>query len=275
MIEVLGTGPLVTVQDLGRRGYAGLGVPRSGAADLDALRRANRLVGNVEGAACLEALLGVLRLRATAEHVVAVTGAPCRAPDGVAWALRPGDTLDLGPCSAGLRTYVGVRGGLDLPRVLGSRSTDVRSGLGPPPLRSGVVLPVGTETAGPAALGRHASPEVPERITVDLLPGPRADWARGGPEALTVQPFTVAADSDRVAVRLTGTPLRGQRADELPSEGLLPGAVQLPPAGLPIVFLSEHPPTGGYPVVAVVPERQHWLLAQARPGQELRFRMPG
>lgn len=275
MIEVVGTGPLVTVQDLGRRGYAALGVPRSGAADPDALRRANRLVGNADGAAGLEALLGGLRLRATTELVVAVTGAPCRAPDGVAWTLRPGDTLDLGACRAGLRSYVGVRGGLDVPPVLGSRSTDVRSGLGPVPLRPGAVLAVGAETAGPAALGREPSPAVPDRIALDILPGPRADWLGEGLKPLTGHPFTVAPDCDRVAVRLAGTPLRRQRNEELPSEGLVPGAVQLPPDGLPIVFLCEHPTTGGYPVVAVVPEHQRWLLAQARPGQQLRFRMPG
>lgn len=286
MIEVMTPGPYATVQDLGRPGYAHLGVPRSGAADRRSLRLANRLVGNPEGLAGLELTFGGARLRFTAGAWVALTGAPCpvrahgaapvRPPAMYApcW-LPPGTVLALGRPSRGLRTYLAVRGGIAVPPVLGSRSTDSLSGLGPAPLTAGTVLPVG-DTAGlePITVDLAPQPDPPDEPVVGVVPGPRDDWFV--PEALAdlcARPYQVTAHANRVGVRLSGTVLRRAREGELPSEGMALGAIQVPPDGQPIVFLADHPPTGGYPVIGVVPAADVPLVAQLRPGDRLRFRL--
>jgi biotin-dependent carboxylase-like uncharacterized protein len=270
-LTVLETGPLATVQDRGRVGQAALGVPRSGACDLRSYELANRLVGNVPGAAVIEVTFGGLALRADTEVVIATTGAPCGdAPLNAPTTLRAGEVLRLGPPRTGLRTYVAVRGGIAVPSVLGSRSTDLLSGLGPAPLSAGDVLPVGAEH-GPmpgvdlAAVADPAAGEVVVRVT----PGPREDWF--APAALLGQTFTVSSNSNRIGVRLEGTPLERTHEGELPSEGMALGAIQIPPSGLPVIFLADHPVTGGYPVIAYVATADLPACAQLRPGQPLRF----
>ena len=274
MIEVLVAGAATTVQDLGRPGYGALGVPRSGALDLPAHRLANRLVGNDPAAATLEVVLGGLAVRARDAVTVALTGAVCPASvDGrpvdpyAPLTLRAGATLGLGRPDRGLRTYVGVRGGVDVPLVLGSRSTDTLSGLGRAPLRAGDVLPVGAAVVGLPA-GEAVAPPSPRPAVVRVATGPRADWVPGG---LAERAYVVSDRADRVGIRLTGPPLP-RRPGELASEGLLPGAVQVPPDGLPVVFLADAPVTGGYPVVAVVLPDDLPVLAQLRPGDALGFR---
>ena len=277
-LEVVAPGPLTTVQDLGRPGRAALGVGPSGAADRAALRLADRLVGNEEGAAALEVLLGGLRLRTDTPAVLALTGAPAPAtvdgrPEGhrAAFPLRPGQELRLGVPRCGLRTYVAVRGGLDVPPVLGSRSTDTLAGLGPSVVAAGERLPVGPPPTswpyGEVAPGR----DPPEGdVHLRVRPGPRDDWfTEPSRQALAGSPWTVSADSDRVGLRLTGRPLERARAGELPSEGLVRGALQVPPSGLPTLLLADHPVTGGYPVVAVVLDEDVDRAAQVRPGQRL------
>lgn len=285
MIEVVAPGPYATVQDLGRPGYAHLGVPRSGAADAPSLRLANRLVGNPEGAAGIELTLGGARLRFLTGAWAAVTGAPCPfelvLPGRTAacgmnaplWVPEGGEVRLAAP-RRGLRTYLAVRGGLDTPMTLGSRSTDSLCGLGPSPLRAGAVLPVGPAAELPALVVDAAAPlETPPDV-LRVLPGPRDDWfAPGAPVALCARPYLVTPDSNRVGVRLSGTPLRWARPRELPSEGMVAGAVQVPPDGQPIVFLADHPPTGGYPVIAVVTTACLSVAAQLRPGDRIRFRV--
>ncbi|MEV0583760.1 biotin-dependent carboxyltransferase family protein [Nonomuraea sp. NPDC050310] len=277
MIEVVAPGPYATVQDLGRPGYAHLGVPRSGAADPDALRLANRLVGNAEGAAGLELTFGGARLRFPAGAWLALTGAPCplALPGGRPgrcapfWA-PPGAELRVGLPWYGLRTYLAVRGGVAAEPVLGSRSTDSLSGLGPAPLRAGTCLPVGRPD-GEITVDLAPEPARREPV-VRVLPGPRADWfVPAALEELAAEPYEVSQDSNRVGVRLRGRELKRARAGELPSEGMVLGAVQVPPSGQPIVFLADHPPTGGYPVIGVVAARDLPMAAQARPGDRLRF----
>jgi len=286
-LEVLRTGPLVTVQDRGRAGLAHLGVSRSGAADRAALARANRLVGNVPGAAALEVLLGGLEVRATAHLVVAVSGALCpiavddrpAAPESVL-DLAPGCRLTLGTATGGLRAYVAVRGGLAVVPVLGSRSRDTLAGLGPEPVRVGDLLPVGPSPGADVAgwpLVDHAPlapPPGPHDVVVlRALLGPRADLLDGASAArVWEQTWQVSPDSDRVGVRLAGHPLGTLTAAELPSEPLVRGAVQVPPGGRPVLFLADHPVTGGYPVVAVVLDADTNLLGQLRPGQPVRLR---
>lgn len=269
------TGPLTTVQDLGRLGQGGFGVPMSGASDRASFRLANALVGNLEGAAVLEVTDGGLVLEAHRDLVLAVTGARCT---GVAldcpFGLRAGSVLRLGRPSIGLRSYVAVRGGVDVPAVLGSRSTDQLSGLGPPPLRPGARLAVGTEHG--AMPGVDVAPvwNLPAgRVDVRVAPGPRRDWFTDASwELFLTQEYILTPDTNRVGARLQGRPLHRSREGELASEGMLRGAVQVPPSGLPVVFLSDHPVTGGYPVIAYVLEEDVDRCAQLRPGQPVRFR---
>ncbi|MGF1431654.1 biotin-dependent carboxyltransferase family protein [Kitasatospora sp. LaBMicrA B282] len=282
---VVRPGPLTTVQDLGRRGVAHQGVPRAGALDLPAHLAANRLVGNPPGAATLETTLGGLTVRALhAPLLVAVTGAAARvridghpAPWGEPVRLPPGASLDVGPADFGVRCYLAVRGGIAVPAVLGSRSADLLTGLGPTPLRAGDLLPVGPAGPPGAEAGAPGAelvplPEAPAELVLRLRPGPRADWFLPGTlAALARAHYRVAQASNRIALRTEGPALIRLRHDELASEGMVLGAVQVPPDGQPVVFLADHPTTGGYPVLGVVPETDLAAAAQARPGIPVRF----
>jgi len=278
-LTVLRTGPQTLVQDLGRPGHAHLGVPPSGALDAPSLTLANRLVGNPEDAAGLEVLLGGLCLRANASCTVAVTGPPTPAlVNGVLrdspLHLAPGDTLTLGTPDAGLRSYVAVSGGIAVPAELGSRSTDLLSGLGPAPLRPDDELPLGDPTGVPVGVDVLVGVQVPDELVVPVLLGPREDWFDEPARQLRDGRWTVSDRSNRVGIRLTGTALERTACRvgrELPSEGLLTGAVQVPADGRPVVFLADHPTTGGYPVIGLAAAHVLPLLGQARPGTRLRF----
>ena len=285
-LEVLTTGALVLVEDDGRPGLAAVGVGRSGAADRGSYRLGARLVGHPPGRAALEVLLGGLTLRARGRVTIALTGAPAPATvDGrtVAHAglvdVPDGATLALGMPATGLRTYLSVRGGIDVPPVLGSRSTDTLAHLGPPPVQVGDVLPVGPPgrdfpTVDHAA---HQPSGTGDPAVLEVLPGPRAAWAGGwatGLGGLLGVGRVVSADSDRAGVRLTGAPVQRAaqwRDVELPSEGMVRGAVQVPPGGEPVLFLADHPVTGGYPVVAVLTASACDRAAQLRPGDAVRL----
>ncbi len=277
MLVVDRTGAQALVQDLGRRGHAHLGVSRSGAADRAALRLANRLVGNAEDAAAVECLLGGLAVTAGSLHWVAVTGAPTDVlVDGTpvgshtSLPLRPGQTLAIEAPPRGLRSYLAVRGGLLVPATLGSRSTDLLSGLGPGPLQAGTELAVGTPLL-PLPDIDHA-PVAPPRTTLQVLPGPRRDWFTDDAwRALLTTAWQVSSDVDRVAVRLVGAELERCETAELPSEAMVRGALQVPPSGRPLIFGPDHPVTGGYPVIAVLSDRDADHAGQLRPGQTVRF----
>ncbi|HKY91646.1 MAG TPA: biotin-dependent carboxyltransferase family protein [Nevskiaceae bacterium] len=272
-------GPLTTVQDLGRPGHAHLGVPRSGAADRVSFLRANRLVGNGDGAAALEMTLSGARLRFERATCIALTGAPMPArltdravPHDTVVAIAAGDTLAVGAAPIGVRTYLAVCGGLDAPIVLGSRSTDLLSGLGPPVVRDGDRFAIGHQIVGHTP-GPGTPIEIADAIALRFLPGPRDDWF--APIALTgfaASTYTVDPRSNRVGVRLDGPRLARAVEGELPSEGLVPGAIQVPADGRPLVFLVDHPTTGGYPVIGVVVPDDLPRVAQARPGSKVTFR---
>ncbi|KJY18743.1 MULTISPECIES: biotin-dependent carboxyltransferase family protein [Streptomyces] len=279
---VVRPGALTTVQDRGRPGHAHLGVPRSGALDTAAYALANRLLGNPPDAAVLETTLDGVSLRAAALTVVVVTGAPCPVRISgrpVAWGapvgLPAGAELEVGRAESGLRSYVAVRGGIAVAPVLGSRSTDLLSGLGPPVLSAGMTLPVGPAGPDPVpGADAYGLPAAPPELLLPLRPGPRADWFTGASLAgLWRSVFRVSPSSNRIGLRTEGGPaLVRARAGELPSEGMVLGAVQVPPDGLPVVFLADHPVTGGYPVVGVVgPGPALDAAAQARPGTPVRF----
>ena len=266
-LHVLATGPLVSVQDRGRVGYAHLGVARAGALDAPAAALANRIVGNGADAAVLEVVLGGLELRADGGCWVAVTGAGS-AHARAEW-LPDGGTLRVATPSSGVCSYVAVAGGIAVPPVLGSRSTDTLAWVGPARVEAGAVLPVGEPHGQPQPLD---TPRPPRPGPLGVRVGPRADWfVEGALDRLCTTPYVVAADSNRVGLRLDGPPIPRVREGELPSEGMVLGAVQVPPSGVPIVFLADHPPTGGYPVLAVVEEDDLWQCAQLRPGDAVTF----
>jgi biotin-dependent carboxylase-like uncharacterized protein len=275
-LEVLATGPLCTVQDEGRTGQGALGIGRSGACDRSAYRLANRLVGNAPGSAALEVTFGGLAVRALGPTTVVTTGARCEGDPchDAPLLLRAGDELHLGAPEAGLRTYLAVRGGVAVEAVLGSRSSDLLSGLGPAPLAPGDVVPVGPPSGPMPGVDVAAVPgPAAGDVVVGVLPGPRRDWFDDDAwTSLTGQAWEVTAQSNRVGVRLDGEPLRRGREGELPSEGMVRGALQVPPTGLPVLFLADHPVTGGYPVVAYVSDDDVDLCAQLRPGQRVRLR---
>ncbi len=283
MIQVLVPGLLTTVQDLGRSGLGAFGVPVGGAADAHALRVGNLLLGNEEGAAALEATLVGPELLFEATAVVVLAGAPFGAQlDGAplpAWeavSVPAGGRLAVGRAFSGARGYVCVRGGLDVPSVLGSRATDVATGFGGldgRPLRAGDRLSVGAARGEPrgkrvdAAAARWSGPRRRLRVT----PGPQDDWF--GADALAAfasRSFRVSASSSRTGIRLEGEPLVAP-SRSLVTEGVVAGAVQVPPAGLPIVLLVEHPSTGGYPKIGSVISADLSALAQLRPGEDVRF----
>lgn len=276
-IEVLDPGPLSTLQDLGRPGWAHLGVARAGALDRGAAALARRLVGGAIDDAVVETTLGGIVLRTRRAVTLAVTGAPCEVhADGHGLGTGtpvtvPADTVvTVGPARTGVRSYVAFAGGIDVAPVLGSRSTDTLAWVGPSRLAAGQVLIIGAAGQWPeppaAVVVRRREP------VLRLRPGPRIDWlAPGAWAALDRATYAVAPDSDRIGLRLDGPPVE-RRAGELPSEGMVLGAVQLPPSGQPVVFLADHPPTGGYPVVAVVEDADLDLCAQLRPGDQVVLR---
>jgi biotin-dependent carboxylase-like uncharacterized protein len=279
-VEVLATGPLTLVEDEGRPGWASSGVGRSGAADKVALRLLNRLLANDGSAAALEVTLGGLALRFHERATVALAGATAPAvldgtPVGMQAVLevRRGAELHLGFAARGTRTYLGVRGGFDVTPVLGSRSFDVLAGLGPTPLRVGDRLVIGPRPSRlpvvDLAVPRAATTGV---VELAVRRGVRDEWFDGDAwHHLLGATFEVTDASNRVGLRLSGAPV-GRRSGELPSEGLVPGAIQVPPDGQPVLFLRDHPVTGGYPVIGVVRAGALDVAAQLRPGDRLRFR---
>ena len=290
-LEVLAPGPLSVVVDLGRPGHAAQGVARSGAVDRGSLRRANRLVGNPAATAALEIAAGGLRVRALTDLVVAVTGAPVSltrsgadegvpAPEvevGRAFALDRGAELDLGAPDRGMVSYLAVAGGVAGEAVLGSVSTDLLSGVGPAPLRAGDVVRLGTARESAVAVDADPGPRLPaadEVTEIDVLLGPREDWfTADGVRTFLAQEWTVTPRSNRVGLRLAGDhPLERSRDEELPSEGTVPGSVQVPPTGQPVVFTADHPVTGGYPVIACVAGPHLDRIGQVPVGGRVRFR---
>ena len=288
-LEVLATGPLTLVEDLGRPGLADAGVGRSGAADPTAYLLGLRLVGHLldphetsgPAPASLEVTLGGLSVRAHGDLLVALTGAPCPAdvdgrpvPHGAPVALVDGAVLTLGVPAAGLRTWLAVRGGVTVTPVLGSRATDTLARVGPPLPGAGDLLPIGPPPATFPVVEVAPQPSLTDgEVVLDVGPGPRAGWC--DLTGVDETSWAVSSRSNRVGIRLEGRVIQRLSAyagRELPSEGMVPGAVQVPPGGEPVVFLADHPVTGGYPVVAVLTSRAIALAAQLRPGQRVRLR---
>ncbi|QYH36247.1 biotin-dependent carboxyltransferase family protein [Salinibacterium sp. M195] len=282
-LVVIQPGPLTLVQDLGRPGLAHLGVGASGAMDRSALALGNRLVGNTSLAAGLEILIGGVELRAAEALWLAVTGAwgsvtigGRAVPQNTPTQINAGETITWETATHGIRYYLAVRGGIEAPRVLGSRSRDTLAQLGPAPLAAGDVLRVGAECSGPVPLVDlvpvDAPPDGP--VTIEVRPGPRRDWfSREAWSRLCGGEWRVSPRSDRSGIRLDGRVLERTERRELPSEGMLSGAIQVSPDGAPTILAVDHPVTGGYPVIAVVTDDSLDALAQLRPGQIIMVRL--
>jgi len=279
-LEILSTGPMALVEDLGRPGMAHMGVSRSGAADRRAHSLANRLVANPSERATVEVTFGGLSARVRGGDVaIAVTGADTDpSVNGVPFGTNSihyahdGEVISLGAPHSGLRSYLAVRGGIDVAPVLGSRSYDVMSAIGPTPLRVGDVLPVGDHTDEFPELDQAPVGIIePEIVELQVVPGPRDDWFVD-PDILVRTNWQVTNRSDRVGMRLVGMPLEYRHPDrQLPSEGATRGAIQIPPNGFPVILGPDHPVTGGYPVIGVVTDSDIDRLGQIRPGQTVRL----
>ncbi|PYE88076.1 5-oxoprolinase/urea amidolyase family protein [Phyllobacterium leguminum] len=287
-IEVLSVALPALFQDLGRIGQARQGISTSGAADRGSLKRANRLAGNAPDTAALEITLGGFSFRMRGRGVMAVTGAPVittiidvagkkiTAPHDQAIALDDGDLVALQPPAAGLRSYLALRGGFDVRQILGSASTDTLAQIGPLPAMPGDIIPILAAPAGSIVsteeLPAFAMPCPGETVTLDVTMGPRTDWFL--PEAtqsFLKQEWLVTPQSSRVGIRLHGEALERSNHGELPSEATVHGAIQVPANGQPILFLADHPLTGGYPVIANVAEHHLDLAGQIPPGARIRF----
>jgi biotin-dependent carboxylase-like uncharacterized protein len=279
-LEILRTGPLAIVEDLGRPGLAHLGVGRSGAADRRSHTLANRLVANPDDRATVEVMFGGFSAQVRGGDVdIAVTGADTNPTvNGKLFGtnsihrVRDGQVISLGTPCAGLRTYLAVRGGICVGPVLGSRSYDVLSAIGPSPLRAGDQLPVGEHTTDYPELDQAPVAAITgNAVELLVVPGPRDDWFVD-PDALVHADWVVSERSDRVGMRLVGRPLQYRYPDrQLPSEGAARGAIQVPPNGLPVILGPDHPVTGGYPVAGVMIDEDIDKLAQLRPGQQVRL----
>jgi antagonist of KipI len=300
-IRVLAPGLLTSVQDAGRCGYAAIGVGTAGAMDSVALRLANSLVGNADDAAALELTLLGPRLLCATHSLIAITGAQievrCNDRPVPTWRpvwVRAGSTLAFGAMHRGARAYVAVAGGIDVTPRLGSRSTDVNAGLGPIARALGTgdelpTLPAPRERCAQLWRQSELDPELAfAGTTWSVDPAPWFDGDRERPlraipgthfdrldrdsqRALFGADFRIGIDSNRVGMRLEGAPLGLREATELISAGTMPGTIQLPPGGMPIVLTAEAPPTGGYPRIAQVIAVDQPRLAQRPPGDTVSF----
>ena len=323
MIEILTSGLMNSVQDLGRPGFLDQGIGRGGAMDRPALRRANLLLGNDEGAAALELAIFPFRLRFIEPAEFSVTGANCRAklngnpmPPWSAQVAEAGDELRLDPPSEGLRAYVALLGGIDLPQVHGSRATDLKSdfgGLEGRALMRGDRLATrslfspagrsaerkrGDEGVSEHNVGasRHLLPAGEKRelvahgadpyyfrecmggsprgeaLTLRVMPGAEFDaFTDAAREAFFSTDYQVSSDNNRQGMRLEGPALALTTKLELMSHGIMPGTIQVPPSGAPVIQLAEANTCGGYPKFAHVIEPDLWKLAQAPSGSTVRF----
>lgn len=290
-LKVLAAPMPALFQDLGRFGQTGQGVSSSGALDRGALQAANRVVGNAAGTPCLEIILGGFSFEVSGRAVMALTGAPCpisiRDASGRTIAaetyqpvsLEPGDIVTLGQAPCGARSYLSVRGGFRVKPVLGSAATDTLAVVGPDPVKAGTLLTVQDETAALTSVSlteapAFAFPASGEIVTLDVIMGPRSDWfTEAGIASLSGQLFQVTPQSNRVGIRLSGeTALERKDEGELPSEGTATGAIQVPHSGQPVLFLADHPLTGGYPVIGTVAEYHLDLAGQIPVNAQIRFR---
>lgn len=281
-IKVIQAGPLTTIQDRGRFGYQRSGIGQAGAMDQEAYAAANKLASNLPGAAVLEMTMMGATLEFTAKHLCALTGADMQAKlDGVpqetykSFYVEAGQTLTLGFAKTGLRGYFAVQGGIDVPKELGSRSTDVKSHLGGlegRPLKNGDVLEVGESDGLPPIYDSLPVPELLDEVAVRAIPGPQEDFfTEKGLDTFYNTSYTVTPQSDRMGIRFDGTAIENKAGVDIISDGITFGSVQIPANGMPIVLMADHQTAGGYAKIATVVSADLPKLAQVKPGNKVRF----
>lgn len=288
-LTIIATGLQTLLQDFGRKGQSALGISGSGAMDKSALRSANRIVGNAIDEAALEITQGGFKAQANKSLLVAVTGASCEieitttdnikylAPQYHPIHLAQGDIIRLGKTTAGVRSYLAMRGGLDVSPILGSCSFDTLAQVGPAPLVNGQTLAVKSLQPNTALSlsesPNFAYPAADDVVVLDIVLGPRTDWFTSqAVEVLTSQLWQVTAASNRIGLRLLGdTAIEREKHQELPSEGTCIGAIQIPANGQPVLFLNDHPLTGGYPVIGAVCEYHLDLAGQIPVNAKIQF----
>lgn len=288
MIEIRSPGLGAMVQDLGRPGLRAIGVGSCGAMDARALRIANGMLGNPEGAAAVEFTLGGFDVEAREEVDICLAGAEAGVtldgrplPRWWVQTLRTGQRLRAGHSRSGMRIYLALGGGLDLPAVLGSRSTDLKGGFGGlegrllrPGDRLGAVVPRRSDRVHGFGLSPRAWPELWSSQDPVLRFVPGAEWGDydAGNQALFLGTrWTISPDSNRIGYRLTGPAIVPRERRELLSHGILPGTIQLPPSGQPVVQFADANTAGGYPTLGVVIEADLPVLAQVPLGGTVRF----
>lgn len=280
---VIDPGLLATVQDAGRPGYRKFGVPVSGAMDPNAHRLANFLVGNPDDAPVLEFTLKGGVLSFSSDAVLAVTGAPMPLEVGgksvdmnLSFEVGEGDTLKMGVASRGCRSYLAVRGRLDVPKILGSYSGCISWKVGTE-INAGTTI-FWQDTGGgfsPVEAPKERIPYYGSRVTLSLMEGPEWDWiSEQDRKLLTETEFEVGSDSNRMGIRLNGTSLSSTKK-QMMSSAVIPGIVQLPPGGKPIILMNDCQTIGGYPRIAKIPDSELWRVGQLRPGNRVRFRRMG
>lgn len=280
MLEILNPGRFNTVQDLGREGLRHLGITQAGAMDAPSLVLANRLVDNPPGAAGLEIVCGPVEIRFERDGWLALTGAlfDAKLDDRELWSgwrepFRAGQRLRLNGPRRGMRLYLAVDGGIAVPEVLGARATDLQAGFGGMAgraLLAGDRLPLGSAHA--ALKARCGVLQLEWAPGIRVLPGPEFEqFEPAARKAFFDSGWQVSSQSNRMGCRLQGPVLKRRGARDLLSHLVLPGVIQVPPAGQPIVLLADAQTTGGYPRIASVIEADLWKLAQVRPGQSVHF----
>lgn len=286
-IEILSLGLPVLFQDLGRAGQAGQGISVSGAADRASFKAANRIVGNPANTTALEITLGGLSFIMRGQGVMVLTGATAAisitgvdgsrisAPHHTAIALDDGDVVSFGTPEAGMRSYLALRGGFDIAPVLSSTATDTLAQIGPAAPVIGDVVAIRPAAAGSLVLTQETSfamPSATGTVVLDVVMGPRTDWfSEAAVESFLAQEWSVTPQSSRVGIRLSGDALERANHGELPSEATVRGALQVPASGQPVLFLADHPLTGGYPVIANVAGHHLDLAGQIPVGAKIRF----
>lgn len=281
-IKIMQAGALTTIQDKGRFGYQKSGIGQAGAMDQEAYAAANRLAGNLPGAAVLEMTMQGATLKFMDKHLCALTGADMQAKlDGEpqeryqSFTVEAGQTLALGFAQSGLRGYLAIQGGIDVPKVLGSRSTDVKSRLGGlegRALKSGDELRVGESDGMPPIYTSLPVPDYPEEVTIRAILGPQDDYFTDkGVATFFDNWYTVTPQSDRMGIRLEGAAIENKAGVDIVSDGITFGSVQVPANGMPIVLMADHQTAGGYAKIATVVSADLPKLAQLKPGQKVKF----
>jgi biotin-dependent carboxylase-like uncharacterized protein len=282
MIVILDGGPQTTVQDLGRFGQLRYGIPPSGPMDRDAFVLANRLVGNADGAAALECTLIGPRFQVHAHCGFAVTGAEMpvtingtQAPRWTTLIAKPGDVIKLGAARAGVRSYIAFSGGIDVPEVLGSRSTYLRGGLGGlegRALRKDDRLALFASVAPPVSRV-EAVPDYAAEPEIRVVLGPQADrFTPAGIDTFLASAYEMLPQSDRMGARLRGPVIAHTRGHDIVSDGTALGSIQIAGDGQPIVLLADRQSTGGYTKLATVCSFDIGRFCQVKPGRSVRFK---